>query len=217
MHGNNNPLDYQEDIVSDVLSFCPAGEFLYLAGVSKVWEAAWTKSGRPRRTSVRSAATWQTRTEWALGDPKLVETTLLLSKLLGSAAMSGNLAGLKATAGKIGPGWVSPKFSRYVVGLAAAGGHVGTLDWALEQGCPCGIYTCTFAAAESGNLGLLKWARKKGHAWDRFVCYFAARGGNFEMLKWAKEQGCLLDKLSCGDVAAEMGHREIELWVKRQG
>lgn len=92
-----------------------------------------------------------------------------------------------------------------------------TLEWALAQGCPCGVYTCTFAAAESGNLELLQWARSNGHAWDRFVCYFAARGGHFEMLKWAKEQGCLLDRLSCGDVAAEMGHREMEEWIKRQG
>ena len=213
----NNPLDDQEDIVSDVLSFCPSNEFLYLAGVGKVWKAAWTRSGRPKRTSVRSAAIFQTRTAWALGDPKLWETTLHFSELLGSAAMSGNLAGLKATARKIGPAWVSPKFSRNVAGLAAAGGHVETLEWALEQGCPCGLYTCAFAAAESGDLGLLKWARKKGHAWDRFVCYYAARGGHFEMLKWAKEQGCSLDKLSCGDVAAKMRHREIEEWVKRQG
>ncbi|CAM9981644.1 unnamed protein product [Laminaria digitata] len=214
----SNPLDSQEDIVSHVLSFCPPDEFLYLAGASEVWKSAWTRSGRPKRTSVRSAAAYQTsRTEWALGDPKLWETTLNLSELLSSAATSGNLAGLKATAAKIGPGWVSPKFSRNVAGLAAAGGHVETLEWALEQGCPCGLYTCAFAAAERGDLGLLRWARRNGHAWDRFVCYYAARGGHFEMLRWATEQGCPLDKLSCGDAAAERGHREIEEWVKRQG
>eukprot|EP00904_Undaria_pinnatifida_P012434 jgi/Undpi1/8320/HiC_scaffold_25.g10789.m1 len=130
--------------------------------------------------------------------------------------MSGNLAGLKATAKKIGPDWVSPKFARNVAVLAATGGHLETLEWALAQGCPCGLYTCTFSAALGGNLGMLKWARKNGHAWDRFVCYYAARGGHLEMLEWATERGCPLDKVTCGDVAAENGHREIEQWIQRQ-
>jgi hypothetical protein len=57
---------------------------------------------------------------------------------------------------------------------AASGGHLVTLKWARENGCPWNEQTCAYAA-EGGHLEMLKWARENGCPWDEDTCEYAAR------------------------------------------
>ena len=49
---------------------------------------------------------------------------------------------------------------------AWAGGHLETLKWARENGCPWNVWTCTYAA-RGGQLETLKWARENGCPWNK--------------------------------------------------
>ena len=59
------------------------------------------------------------------------------------------------------------------------GGHLGTLKWARENGCPWDEGTCT-AAAWRGHLEILKWARENGAPWNEYARRFAASKGYVE-------------------------------------
>jgi hypothetical protein len=61
---------------------------------------------------------------------------------------------------------------------------------------------------EGGHLETLKWARENGCPWDEETCADAAEGGHLETLKWAREHGCPWDELTCAS-AAKGGHLEV--------
>jgi len=77
----------------------------------------------------------------------------------------------------------------YICRCAAWGGHLETLKWARENGCPWNEDTCT-GAAYSGQLEALQWARENGCPWNEETCWAAAKGGHLEVLQWARENGC---------------------------
>ena len=52
----------------------------------------------------------------------------------------------------------------------------------------------------------LKYLHEKGCPWDKWTCYYAARGGHLEVLKYAHEKGCPWHALACIEAAAEGGH-----------
>ena len=63
------------------------------------------------------------------------------------------------------------------------------LQWARQNGCPWGAWTCA-AAAEGGHLEVLQWARQNGCRWDEWTCECAAKEGHLEVLQWADQNGC---------------------------
>ncbi len=72
---------------------------------------------------------------------------------------------------------------------AAVHGHLVTLKWLRENGCPWVELTCS-KAAEYGRLETLKWLRENGCPWDVQTCASAVMYGHIEVLKWAHNNGC---------------------------
>jgi hypothetical protein len=51
--------------------------------------------------------------------------------------------------------------------MAATGGHLEVLQWALDNKCPSESRDIACAvAAEGGHLEVLKWLRKNCWSWD---------------------------------------------------
>ena len=77
-------------------------------------------------------------------------------------------------------------------GMAAEGGHLEVLQWAVEHNCPWDSDTCSFAAG-AGRLEVLQWVRQHdatGEAWDEDCVRANAAGPRKpEVLTW-------LDQLS---------------------
>ncbi len=74
----------------------------------------------------------------------------------------------------------------------AENGHLETLKWARENGCPWSEWdarTCS-DAAKGGHFELLKWVRENGCDWDHWICIYASKKGYMNILKWARENGC---------------------------
>ena len=75
--------------------------------------------------------------------------------------------------------------------VAASGGHVNVIRWAMEHGCNvhAASAVCT-GAATGGHLAVLKWARalEPPCPWNTRACFMAAGGGHLELLKWARAQ-----------------------------
>jgi hypothetical protein len=59
------------------------------------------------------------------------------------------------------------------------GGHLETLKWARQNGCPWDKWTCAYAV-EEGHLHVLKWAREYGCPWTKKTRRRAARMGYVE-------------------------------------
>lgn len=212
-----NPLETHTDLISEVISRCEVSEFLYLAGVSKAWKSAWeASSGRPKNTSVHSAASTPQRTEWVLHDAEFWTAAKQCGvNVLEIAARAGNLTGLRSAARQLGDKWSLPDNARRVTNAAAEGGSIDTLQWALTQGCPWDSGTCASAAA-GGQLQTLIWLKERGCPWDETSCSLAASNGHLQVLQWARKQGCPWNQQACS-LAAAGGHLEVLQWAREQG
>ena len=73
--------------------------------------------------------------------------------------------------------------------LAAKLGCLTALRNLLQRGHLDKTYICR-CAAWGGHLETLKWARENGCPWNEDTCLFAAKGGHLEVLQWARENGC---------------------------
>jgi hypothetical protein len=106
-------------------------------------------------------------------------------------------------------------WGRMTCKVAACGGHLETLKWLRENGCPWCELTC-YCAAEGGHLETLQWARANGCPWDVFTCAAAAYGGHIDTLKWARKNGCPWDESTIAS-ACEGGHIDVLKWAKKNG
>ena len=96
-------------------------------------------------------------------------------------------AAVKEVEGKLAEARLDVKHRKRVylapneAGYAAAGGHLGVLQWARTQDPPCPLdeRTCTRAAA-GGHLGVLQWLRAQDPPcpWDAGTCVGAASHGH---------------------------------------
>jgi hypothetical protein len=71
--------------------------------------------------------------------------------------------------------------------MAAEGGHLGTLKWLRQQGCPWGMETCD-AAAEKGHLNVLQWAFEEGCPFcSDGLMEIAVASSRYEVTDWLNE------------------------------
>lgn len=211
-----NPLETKTDVISDIFAYCPLNEHLFLAGVSKTWQAAWHNAGRPTRTSVCLAATTLSRMELVLGDPAFELVADRLGGIICLAAREGNLEGLKAAIQihHVNP-WAVETKKCLAIAFAARGGHLEMVQWMREQGSRWRAHTCRYAA-RGGHLPVLQWLRAQGCPWDASTCASAALGGHLELLMWAREHQCPWNAQTCR-WAAEHGHLDTLKWSMEQG
>jgi hypothetical protein len=78
------------------------------------------------------------------------------------------------------------------------------LQYAHDNGCPCGQWTSRNAALK-GHLACLRYVHEKGCRWDSRTCEAAAENGRLLCLQYAHENGCNWDVMTCR-VAAQYGH-----------
>ena len=77
-----------------------------------------------------------------------------------------------------------------------ARGMTRELQHAVACGFEMDWMTCSHAA-RGGHLETLMWAREAGCPWNVGTTRAAALGGHLETLKWAREAGCPLDECVC--------------------
>ena len=109
---------------------------------------------------------------------------------------------------------------RYVMTIkglarAAENAQLGAMRWALANGCPVDVHTCSYAA-KGGHMEILQWARTRGCPWDERVCKEAAKGGYMEILQWARNNGCPWDERVSKE-AAKGGHLQLLQWARTHG
>ena len=130
----------------------------------------------------------------------------------------------KITASDDVPPWALPilglasltyKQKKQLMEAAAKGGHLSTLQWARQQGCPWDRASSD-AAAEGSHLAVLQWLRQEGCPWGPSTCAAAARAGHLEVLKWALKNGCASTRDVCR-AAAESGKLELLQCARSHG
>ncbi|CAM9770237.1 unnamed protein product, partial [Laminaria digitata] len=209
-----HPLQNQTDTISDVLSYSPTSDYLFLATVNRGWKTAWESSKRPKTTSVHSAAATPARVERVLNLDTFHRAAAPSGGVFCLAAQAGNLKGLRVVARVWGRGWTSQVFVPRMTAIAARGGNLEILEWAWSEGCHLSPHLCTHAA-EGGRLNVLQWARERGCNWNKDTCRLAAFGGHLGVLKWARDHGCPLNEEICR-FAAEGGHLDVLRWAREE-
>jgi hypothetical protein len=86
------------------------------------------------------------------------------------------------------------------VRVRGEGGHLETLQWARENGCPWNEWTCSFAA-EGGHLEVAEVGARERLPVGRGDVRVRGVGGHLEVLKWARENGCPWDETTCACAA----------------
>jgi hypothetical protein len=105
---------------------------------------------------------------------------------------------------------------------AAAGGHLDTLRWALQDGgCPAAPELCLWAV-DGGHADVLRWLVEewRGHAWDETVdaacCALAAGRGDLATLQYLRAHGCPWDGQTLGAADGEE-HADVAAWARVHG
>jgi len=98
---------------------------------------------------------------------------------------------------------------------AAWRGHLDSLKWLRENGCPWDWQSCAMAA-KGGHLDILKWLREQGCPWNETTCSSAAEGDCLEVLQWARENGCEWDWRTIFQ-AVENQHEDVLQWALLHG
>jgi hypothetical protein len=104
------------------------------------------------------------------------------------------------------------KFSNVTCEYAAKG-HLESLKYLHENGCPWNEKACS-NAAEGGYLECLKYLHENGWPWNGCACSRAAQG-HLECLKYLHDNGCLWDEWAC-EWAAQ-GHLECLKYLHENG
>ena len=97
---------------------------------------------------------------------------------------------------------------------AASGGNLEVLQYLDGVGCKANTDSCA-AAALNGHFHVLQWLRETGYPWNERTCASAARGGHLEVLKWAHANECPWDDYMCAE-AASGGHLEVLQWLRAE-
>jgi len=98
---------------------------------------------------------------------------------------------------------------------AADSGHVHIMRWALSEGIPPHEDACT-GAAWNGRLEVLKWCHAKQFPWNYRTCDVASFKGHIHVLKWTQSQNCPYDNGIC--LTAVLGNQlETLQWLRKNG
>jgi len=101
--------------------------------------------------------------------------------------------------------------------LAAKGGHLSILKYALEIGFDfSNSLNICFNAAKGGQLHVLQWARANGCPWNIYICSQAAKGGHLHVLQWARANGCAWNKTDCFWNARMENFQQLMDWIEQQ-
>ena len=127
-------------------------------------------------------------------------------------------------------------------GLAAENGHLHILEFGVQNGWICDVWTCARAAfgghlyivkllvkkgcclnttvlraaAEGGHLHIVKWLKKKGCPWNELACQYAAAGGFLEVLQFLRSNECPWNEKTLM-AAASNGHLHVFQWSIENG
>ena len=107
------------------------------------------------------------------------------------------------------------KLKKQLMVSAAKGGHLTTLQWARQQGCPWDLHVSE-AAAAGGHLAVVQWLRQEGCPWGPGTCKAAAEGGHLQVLQWVRENGCDWN-WPVYWAAAVNGHLQLLQWLWQMG
>jgi hypothetical protein len=104
--------------------------------------------------------------------------------------------------------------------LAAEGGWLETLQWALAAGCPASPQLAV-AAVQHQHAHVLRWLvdglrRPWDEDADAICCQAAARAGDLATLQYLRSKGCLRDVATC-TAAAAGGHLPVLQWARSTG
>jgi hypothetical protein len=102
------------------------------------------------------------------------------------------------------------------------GGHLDTLRYLVEQGCPHdGVAACS-AAARMGHIDTLRYMRERNWPWDAVkACEMTAASGSVDIIKFIVEQDNLvftaaqLTKML--NAAGASSAVETARWLREQG
>jgi hypothetical protein len=131
-------------------------------------------------------------------------------------------------------GWYRSKnceWHSFVAQTAAKHGHVESLKYLVENGCPVNAFVACAAAHavpdirdrtkdklwNAKRMEMLKFLKEHGAV--RFMattCASAAQSGDLELLKWLRLQGCQWNTRVCTD-AASHGHLKLLKWARENG
>ena len=165
-----------------------------MAGVSKIWKAAWVRTGWPRHTSVHLCASFLLgKEEWLLYDHSFEQAASPHGGIACLAAQVNNFEGLKAAASVQKFRLMNQGSSLRLTSNAAASGNLEMLQWVRRRGCSWDESACS-AASGNGHLIILQWLRAQGCPWDSQTTACAAKGGHLEVLNWAVAKGCVLHR-----------------------
>ena len=95
-------------------------------------------------------------------------------------------------------------------------GRVEVLRWALETGCPLQRQKATLVAARNGDVNVLALLRSFDCPFDRRTCAAAAGGGRLGAVQWLRAQGCPWDSDSVR-AAERHGHPDVLQWLRENG
>ena len=129
-----------------------------------------------------------------------------------TAALTGRLPELQLLRAKECPwDWMT-------CAMAAMGGHLTLLQWAIANGCPLDNNESMIVemATLKGELQVVQWAISNNYPWDKGTCVSAAIGGHLGVLQWLRANGCPWDAATCS-AAAMNGHLAVLQWARANG
>ena len=227
------------DIIGHLVPFIDR-DYLFVAGVSRVWNNAWNQHQRPKETLWMTTTTTpsQLRRSFACGlEPSLLvcleAARLKQLPLLKVAREEGCDWNVVVTCELAGSGfseglkWACSvdnpiPWNSEVCDLAAQSGDMELVAWLLRKGCPCSALTMAAIAASDGlnedvdTGGLLQWARSVGVPWDVSTTANLAFLGRREILEWTTGEGCEIG-METTAAAARGGQLEVLKWLRSRG
>jgi hypothetical protein len=207
-------------ILQHILSFINPRLYLYIAGVSNLWQQSyecvaleparktvsleWRRAATevPRRTRYSSAFGSVTLLTWAFTSGLALDADNQL--LQRAAGAHGSLLTLAVAHG------LGLEFNEHTLYGAIDSNREPIVDFLhSEHRCPMFWYM-GFTAARSGNVRMLKFLRERGCEFSHFaMCSDAAVGGLLETLKYLRQEGCSWFEPTIAGSAARSGNLDM--------
>jgi Ankyrin repeats (3 copies) len=110
--------------------------------------------------------------------------------------------------------------SEHVIAIAASAGHTAMCEYLRSQQCAWSYYACEHAASE-GHIDTLRWLFEHGCPVDaERVCTAAAKGGSIAILEYLQQQGLLSTAAQLTETlqSARKSHQmDAAKWLQQQG
>jgi hypothetical protein len=194
---NSSSPFFDSGILENVLSYVGLGHHLFVAPISKLWQAIYTTLGshqlivcsrNRRRGIVITCVPQMTFYSAAFASPSRV-------KLAHESGLSCTSTAYKCAAGKHA--------------------DAATLATAHELGMQYTIVTMT-DAAECNRLAEVQYLHNQGCPWPSGLLGEVASRGHFELLRWCSQHGCPWDTAMAPFFAAKSSSIELMAWVLQQ-